>query len=492
MATPVLLVLLGCLASPALQTSQPNILLILADDLGYNDVPWHNPTIIAPHLASLARDGTILTQNYVQPKCAPSRAALLSGRYPYRTGRQHESLPPQMPTGLSTRYQLLPELLARAGYTSHLVGKWHLGYCAWDYTPTRRGFHSFFGFYTHGADYYDREASDSGGQFRGYDLRDGELVTREGEGEYSAHLFSRKAAEVVKQQADKDKPYFLYLSLQSIHKPVQVPDQYARLYQPYGRLTRQNRRLGMITALDEAVANVTAAVRAEGGQRDTVTIFLSDNGGAERGANWPLRGGKNSVWEGGTRTPAFIHRWGGGKGSTSYSTDQDYGGLVHIVDWLPTILGLAGAPAPPGTDGVDQWEAISGKAAPPRTELVYNINTALRFTAAIRSRDWKLIWGYPEGLRSDAPRKATRAAFAQTMAEARGSDLLYLFNLRKDPGETVNLAGQYRQVTRVMMKKIRRIMKSGAVVRPDTPFLREKSLPRYWNGTVSPGWCRAN
>ena len=150
-----LLLLIFPLVPPVLP-SQPNILLILADDLGYNDVPWHNPTIIAPHLASLARAGTILTQNYVQPKCAPSRAALLSGRYPYRTGRQHESLPPQMPTGLSTRYQLLPELLARAGYTSHLVGKWHLGYCHRAFLPNNRGFDTFFGQYNHATDYYRR------------------------------------------------------------------------------------------------------------------------------------------------------------------------------------------------------------------------------------------------------------------------------------------------------------------------------------------------
>ena len=150
-----LLLLIFPLVPPVLP-SQPNILLILADDLGYNDVPWHNPTIIAPHLASLARAGTILTQNYVQPKCAPSRAALLSGRYPYRTGRQHESLPPQMPTGLSTRYQLLPELLARAGYTSHLVGKWHLGFCHPAYLPTSRGFHTHHGFWLAEQDYYSR------------------------------------------------------------------------------------------------------------------------------------------------------------------------------------------------------------------------------------------------------------------------------------------------------------------------------------------------
>merc|ERR1719305_2248665 len=134
----------------------------------------------APTLANLAKEGVILEQNYVQPKCAPSRAALMTGRYPFHIGRQHESLPPMMPTGLSTKYKLLPQRMREAGYATHAVGKWHLGYCPWDYTPTRRGFDSFFGFYTHGEDYYQRIVSDSRKMFRGYDPRDNETVTQEG------------------------------------------------------------------------------------------------------------------------------------------------------------------------------------------------------------------------------------------------------------------------------------------------------------------------
>ena len=131
-------------------------------------------------------------------------------------------------------------------------------------------------------------------------------MTKEGEGEYSAHLFSRKAVEVIKEAGEK--PVFLYLSFQSIHKPIQVPDSYARLYQPYGRLSKESKRFGMISVLDEAVKNVTQALKAAGKYHNTAIVFMSDNGGAERGSNWPLRGGKNSVWEGGTRTVAFLHQ----------------------------------------------------------------------------------------------------------------------------------------------------------------------------------------
>ena len=132
-------------------------------------------------------------------------------------------------------------------------------------------------------------------------------MTHEGHGEYSAQLFSRKAVEVIKNSTSDKHPFFLYLSFQSIHKPIQVPDKYARMYQPYGRLDKASRRKGMISALDEAVEDVTAALRRTNQYRDTVIVFMSDNGGAEKGSNWPLRGGKNSVWEGGTRSVTFVH-----------------------------------------------------------------------------------------------------------------------------------------------------------------------------------------
>ena len=396
-------------------------------------------------------------------------------------------MPPQMPTGLSTKYKLLPERLQEVGYKTHAVGKWHLGYCDWAYTPTRRGFETFFGFYTHGTDYYERLNSDSDGGFKGYDLRSNESVTHEGEGEYSANLFSRKAVEVIESHKSGD-PLFLYLAFQSIHKPIQVPDSYSRRYQPYGKLSKENKRKGMITALDEAVKNVTKALKQSKMYRDTVIIFISDNGGTERNSNWPLRGGKNSVWEGGVRSVAFLHY---PRIPAKYA-GRSSGDLFHIVDWYPTILAMSGySTSLADIDGYDQWLSLVGGRPGPRTELVYNINTALRFTAAIRAGKWKIIWGYPEGLRSHVPRKETRAAFAQTLRQARSSDLLYLFNLETDPNETVNLAGDNKKVMKILMKKVRRIMKSGKVVKPDTPFLRERSNPKYYGGIVSPGWCKA-
>jgi arylsulfatase A-like enzyme len=375
--------------------------------------------------------------------------------------------------------------MREAGYATHAVGKWHLGFCAWDYTPTRRGFDSFFGFYSHSEDYYSRQSRDTSGQFSGYDLRSNESVTTEGAGLYSAELFAGKAAEVIRAH-DRRQPLFLYLAFQSIHKPIQVPEKYARLYQPYGKLTKDSERRGMVTALDEAVKNVTRALKQNKMYRNTVIIFVSDNGGSYRDSNWPLRGRKNSVWEGGTRSVAFVsypkmaEKWRG----------RVVNDLVHIVDWYPTVLSLAGYKEKlEGLDGQDQWLTVASGRPGPRKSLVYNINDALRFTAAIRVGKWKLIWGYPEGLRSNVSRKATRAAFAQNLGEANNLDLLHLFNLDKDPNETVNLAKNNRGMRKKLMKKVRKIMRSGEVVKPDTPFLRQKSLPVNFGGVVSPGWC---
>ena len=118
-------------------SEQPNIILIVADDLGYNDVSWHNPDIQTPHMERLARAGVILEQSYVQPICTPTRSALMTGRYPIHTGRQSRALMPEQPDGLSTQFTLMPEYLKRLGYHTHMVGKWHLGFCNESYLPTR-------------------------------------------------------------------------------------------------------------------------------------------------------------------------------------------------------------------------------------------------------------------------------------------------------------------------------------------------------------------
>ena len=319
------------------RSQQPNIILIVADDLGFNDVPWHNPDIFAPQLASLASSGVILEQSYVQPICTPTRSALMTGRYPIHTGRQHGVLWPEEPSGLFTNLTLLPEYLRGLGYDTHMVGKWHLGFCNESYLPTRRGFNTYSGYWTGSEDYYQhtRRASTEP-RVEGYDYREQEEVDRSAEGKYSAHLFAERAVTLL-EQAGGSQPQFLYLAFQSVHSPLQVPQQYESHYLHINNPARRT-YCGMVTALDEAVGNITAALERSGLQKNTLIIFTTDNGGQTMngGNNFPLRGNKATLWEGGTRGAAFI------QGEMLRSPGSSSSALIHVTDWLPTILSAAG------------------------------------------------------------------------------------------------------------------------------------------------------
>ncbi|XP_023345276.1 arylsulfatase I [Eurytemora carolleeae] len=393
-----------------------------------------------------------------------------------------------MPTGLTTQYPLISNHLQNAGYSTHAVGKWHLGYCSWDYTPTRRGFDSFFGFYSHGEDYYNRVTQDSTDMFSGYDLRENEAVSFKGSGRYSANVFSDQAVKVIEDHK-AGQPLFLYLAYQNVHKPIQVPDHYARKYQPYGKLTKESMRQGMISALDEGIGNVTKALKKAKMYEDTVIIFLSDNGGYTRASNWPLRGKKNSVHEGGTRTVSLFHYPRVNPKLQGRVSEN----MIHVVDWLPTILALAGGQANTTfLDGMDQSLHLTAGWPGPRNELVYNINDALRITAAVRVGRFKLIWGYADGLTSDTTRKQTKNKYLQTLYEANEAKMVYLYDLKKDPNETTNLAYKKKRLTKFLKEKIKSILQSGNVVPPDAPRPKYRSLPRFYGGVVSPGWCHAH
>ncbi|XP_064102774.1 arylsulfatase B-like isoform X4 [Macrobrachium nipponense] len=393
---------------------QPHIILIVADDLGWNDVSWHNPKALTPHLEQLARGGVLLNQSYVQPICTPTRSALLTGRYPYTIGRQRDVLWPEEPTGLTIKHQLLPQVMKSVGYSTHAVGKWHLGFCSWDYTPTMRGFDTFWGYYTGAEDYYhhvrpgwhhvssatcngpvhqDQQSvnvSDTHGIPFGYDFRNNTAPEYSVDGQYSTYVFSSYIENLLRTRNASD-PMFLYLPFQSVHSPLQVPENYTR---PFDHIDAQNRRvkLGMVLALDEAVDRVVQALKDTGHYDNSIIIFTSDNGGptVSAGNNWPLRGNKTTLWEGGTRVVAFVHSpLLPNKGTVS---DK----LVHVTDWFATIAGLAGGTAPDDTSGYDQWQAITTSAPSPRAEMIYNIDmTKSGMNAGIRMGDYKLLVGNP-------------------------------------------------------------------------------------------------
>ncbi|ROT79268.1 Arylsulfatase B [Penaeus vannamei] len=376
---------------------QPHLVLIVADDLGWNDVSWHNPQVLTPHLEDLARTGVILEQSYVQPICTPTRSALLTGRYPFTLGRQHGVLWPKEPTGLTLKATLLPESLKKVGYSTHAVGKWHLGFCSWRYTPTRRGFDTFYGYYTGAEDYFHHFRLQTGRKEMpndvkypshlstrfGYDFRNNTTPDLSVDGTYSTYALASYVENLLESRSPRD-PMFLYLPFQSVHSPLQVPENYTR---PYRHIKHRQRRtkLGMVTAMDEAVGRVVAALKSSGHYNNSVIVFTTDNGGptVSAGNNWPLRGNKSTLWEGGTRGAAFVHSpLLQNPGTVSHN-------LIHVTDWYKTFTSLAGGEAPEDTDGFDQWAALDGLSKSPRTHMIYNIDNTTTFG------DYKLLVGNP-------------------------------------------------------------------------------------------------
>ncbi|CAH1273093.1 ARSB [Branchiostoma lanceolatum] len=474
----VLLLLTGTLAAGSAQpgsknTTKPNILFIVADDLGWNDVGWHNPDVKTPVLDQLAQEGVILDQSYVNYVCTPSRTAFMTGYFPYHVGTQHLVIFPWQASAVPSNFTFLPEKLKGLGYATHMVGKWHLGMCNWKYTPTYRGFDSFYGYYNGAEDYYTHVVAN------GLDLRDDKEVVKTKNGQYGTYFFTDRVVDIVEKHP-ADTPLFLYLPFQNVHQPLQVPKRFEDMY---ASVQNENRRklLGMVSALDEAVGNVTMAMKNAGLWDNTLVIFTTDNGGwiVASGNNYPLRGGKVTLWEGGNRGVAFAH--GKMLQKTGYTNNE----MIHAVDWFPTILAAAGGTADAGIDGVSQLDTIMTGKPSPRTEFVYNIDDEFPTKqGAIRVGDYKLIEGYagkPDGwIRPDN--------LTDTKADS-GDPFIgtWLFNLKDDPTEHHNLADTMPDKLKEMQAKLAEYRKSlvPAINPPPDP----KSNPQDWGGAWSPGWC---
>ncbi|XP_060561582.1 arylsulfatase B-like [Ruditapes philippinarum] len=309
---------------------RPNIVFIVADDLGWNDVGFHNPSMITPNIDKLAYQGVILNHSYVQPVCSPSRHAFMTGYYPFKAGLQHMVICDEQDVCSPLNMTFLSSHLKKAGYATHAIGKWHLGFCSWECTPEYRGFESFYGYYNSRSDYFTHEEANY------LDFHDGYDVVWDKNGSYSADLYAERAEHIIAKH-NNSQPLFLYLPYQNVHEPLQVPPQYEALY-PDVKTKDRRTYCGMVTALDAAIGRVVEALKKKGLYDDTIFFLTPDNGGmiTKGGNNWPLRGSKITVWEGGTRTIGFV------SGSRLQKTGYTFDGLMHAVDWHPTILTAAG------------------------------------------------------------------------------------------------------------------------------------------------------
>lgn len=465
------LIVVPLLATPdsvsSSSSSKPNFVHILIDDLSWNSMGYmgYDLSFATPFMDSMAQnDGVIFTSHYTQSVCTPARAALMTGRYPLHTGMQYEMVEPTIEWGLQLKEQLLPEVLRDAGYKTHMVGKWHLGHHSTEYLPTARGFDTFLGYLLGESHYFSHNFPHPIASTMYYDMiesnRTHYVPRTEYKGTYSGTVFFDRAKALATAHVngdDSDAPLYLYIALQNVHAPLDdMPDAWftdgdrKSLATVSGSLRHGYAR--SLMKVDKMVEDLYTHMEALGIANNTYFIVHSDNGGCYLGGGraGPLRGGKATLFEGGTKVPAFI---------ASKLLSDDVKGLVydeitHITDFMPTILSLAGVNVTSldhELDGIDLTPVLDGTTTEAlRTVMLYNIehnvegvtlDTSTNASLAIRVGDYKLIheryagwYGADEELSDDDDMK-----LKDCQGNSTGEYIRAVYNLKDDPFETVNL-----------------------------------------------------
>ncbi len=456
-------------------TARPNILLIVSDDQGYSDLGILGNGIITPTLDRLANEGTRLTNFYVSwPACTPSRAALLTGRYPQRNGI-YDMIRNEAPDygykykpaeydvtferigGMETREIIIPKMLKSVGYKSGIYGKWDLGTLE-RYLPTSRGFDDFYGFVNTGINYYSHERYGVPSMYRNLEK------TEEDKGTYCTYLFEREALRFLDQYAGEE-PFFLYVPFNAPHgssdldpkirSSVQAPDEFKQMYPPVEqeyRLVENHRYAGRtqqvtpqarqrdyraaVTAMDAAIGKMLGRLEAKGILDDTIVIFFSDNGGSGGAVNAPLRGKKAETWEGGIRV-SFMIRWPAGGIEAGAVSDE----FLTSLEVLPSLASATGADLPAGVvlDGFDWWPVLRGDAASPREEMFWQRKNRI----GARVGQWKWV----------------------VMDDGEG-----LFDLEADIGESHDLSKERPDMLEMVQERYRNWVNEMDSAEPRGPF----------------------
>jgi arylsulfatase A-like enzyme len=432
---------------------RPNIIVMVADDLGWADVGYHGGPIDTPSLDRLAAEGVQLDRFYTTPICSPTRAALMTARDPIRLGVAYATIMPWMNNGIHPDEQFLPQSFLAAGYQTAMVGKWHLGHAQQDFHPNNRGFEHFYGHLHTEVGYFPPFSNQGGKDFQ----LNGQSITKDG---YETYLLADEVSRYIRER-DQDKPFFVYMPFIAPHTPLEAPadlmEKYADMVDDRkparARNTDNTRRIRQLTmrpsarpayaavvdAMDQAIGQVLATLDDQGIADNTIVLFFSDNGGAAYATggadNVPLRGGKGETFEGGIRVVSVM-RW---PAAISSGTTMEQ--IMTVMDVFPTLAAAAGIETgiTRKMDGQNMWPAIVDNVPSPRQKTVFFASetpTYGSFSIAAFNEHWKLV--------------------QEIEQDNEGTNITnHLFRIADDPYEYNNLAQEHPEVVQQLAQEIR-------------------------------------
>lgn len=448
-----MVVFLLCVAVYAQAKEKPNVIVIVADDLGWNDVGYHGGDIETPSLDRLAKEGVQLDRFYTTPICSPTRAALMTGRDPIRLGIAYGVIMAWDNIGVHPDEHFMPESFKSAGYQTAMVGKWHLGHAQMTYHPNQRGFEHFYGHLHTEVGFYPPFANQGGRDFQ----RNGVSIDDQG---YETFLLADEVSRYIRER-DKNKPFFVYMPFIAPHTPLDAPQELQDKYQDINTdlaparakqtdSTRQMSKMllqksarpmyaAVVDGMDQAIGRVLDTLDREKLTDNTIVLFFSDNGGAAYSVggadNAPLRGGKGETFEGGIRVTSLM-RW-----PDALDPGQKMEQIMTAMDVFPTLADAAGIKAENkrAFDGRSMWPAISEGKAVARKELVYFASETPiygHFNLTAFNDEWKLV------------QEIEQDQLSTTVTN-------HLFKIQEDPNEYNNLAQAYPDIVQDMTNSIR-------------------------------------
>lgn len=445
-------------ATPS-KVNKPNIIIIVADDLGWNDVGFHGSKILTPELDKLATEGIELKRFYTAPVCSPTRAGLLTGKYPDRFNLRNHVLSPRHKGGIPPEELFLPEILEKAGYNERgAFGKWHLGHSDYKYHPNSQGFTYFYGHYNGAIDYYTHKRDDELDWHR-----NNEPCFDEG---YSTDLIGRETVKFIRK-ASADTPFFAYVAFNAPHSPMQAKEEELKLYGfdpnaenedyavvqghksergmgSYGLTGRGNNLRqtysAMVTRMDKWIGEIITATKEKGIEENTLIWFLSDNGGIYEfgGDNSPLRGAKHTEWEGGVRTVSLV-KW-----PEMITKGSESNELTSYIDIFPSIREIIDGSICNNVDGIGVLPALKGDTLPKRYIFLGN--------SAVVSKKWKINNGK-------------------------------LFLIEKDPSEQNDLSSEFPEIIEKLNGLILEFNEMNPGIKPDMQ-LKDWTPTKNWTMPV--------